>query len=185
MNLLLVIKGIIWQRLLVKLGDIVKKIRDISEEERDILLNNRLRSVMPLGTLFYIMGILLPFFVCMLITLDFTYLYLLIVGLIILLFIIVIYPLIYYNHLQTAKIKCFESVILSCKMSEIYYYKVEIEGIDGEFLNYRYPVSKKVKQGCEVVVVMILGKDKVSRYLLIDKEKKKLLSSKRTRFDLV
>lgn len=157
----------------------------ISESEREILLNTRLCSAMPLGTLFYIMGVLLPFFVCMLITWDFKFLYLFVIGLIILAFIIIVYPLMYCNHLQTAKIECFDSIILSCKESDIYYYRVEIEGLDGNFINYRYPVFKRVKKGTEVIVVMILGKNNERRYLLIDKEKGKLLSSKKTRFDLV
>lgn len=163
----------------------MKKIRKINDTERDILLNNRLRSKLPLGTLFYIMGLLLPFFVCMLITLDFTYLYLFIVGLIILLFITVLYPLIYYNHLQTGKIECFNSIVLSCKKRDIYFYRVEIEGLDGEFIDYGYPVLNNIKVGEEVVVVMIAGRDNTRSYLLIDKKNKKLLSSKRTRFDLV
>lgn len=157
----------------------------ISESEREILLNSRLRSSMPLGTLFYIMGILLPFFVCMLITWDFKFLYLFIIGLIILAFIKVVYPLMYYNHIQTAKIECFESIVLSCKPGEVYYYRVEIEGLDDDFINYRYPVFKRIKKGTEVVVVMILGKNNERRYLLIDKEKGEFLSSKRTRFDLM
>lgn len=163
----------------------MKKVRKINDTERDILLNNRLRSKLPLGTLFYIMGLLLPFFVCMLITLDFTYLYLFIVGLIILLFITVLYPLIYYNHLQTGKIECFNSIVLSCKKRDIYFYRVEIEGLDGEFIDYGYPVLNNIKVGEEVVVVMIAGRDNTRSYLLIDKKNKKLLSSKRTRFDLV
>lgn len=163
----------------------MKKIRKITDNERDILLNNRLRSKLPLGTLFYIMGLLLPFFVCMLITFDFTYLYLFIVGMIILLFITVLYPLIYYNHLQTGKIECFNSIILSCKRCDIYYYRVEIEGLDGEFIDYGYPVLNNIKAGEEIVVVMIAGRDNTRSYLLIDKKNKKLLSSKRTRFDLV
>lgn len=179
------IKGIIWKRWLAKLGDIMKKVRKISDTEREILLNNRLRSRMPLGTLFYIMGILLPFFVCMLITWDFKYLYMFIVGLIILIFIMVLYPLMYYNHLQSGKIECFESVILSCKKGNIYFNLVEIEGVDDQFLNYRYPVSNNIKIGTEVIVVMLLGKNKLSKYLLIDKKTGKFLSSKRTRFDLV
>ena len=163
----------------------MKKVRMISESEREILLNSRLRSSMPLGTLFYIMGILLPFFVCMLITWDFKFLYLFIIGLIILAFIKVVYPLMYYNHIQTAKIECFESIVLSCKPGEVYYYRVEIEGLDDDFINYRYPVFKRIKKGTEVVVVMILGKNNERRYLLIDKEKGEFLSSKRTRFDLM
>lgn len=163
----------------------MKKIRKITDEERDILLKGKLKSRLPLGILFYIMGILLPFFTCMLITLDFTYLYMFIIGLIILLFIMVLYPLIYYNHLQTAKLSCFDSTILSCKASDIYYFLVEIEGFDDKFLDVRFPVSKKVKKGMEVTVVMLLGKNKPRKYLLIDKEKGILLSSKRTRFDIV
>lgn len=163
----------------------MKKIRKITDNERDILLNNRLRSKMPLGTLFYIMGILLPFFVCMLITWDFTYLYLFIVGLIILLTITVLYPMIYYNHLQTGKIECFESVILSCKKGDVYFNLVEIEGIDDNYLNFRYPVYKHLKVGTIVTVIMIMGKDRVSKYLLIEKDSNKFLSSKKTRFDLV
>lgn len=163
----------------------MKKIRKIDELERDILLNNRLKSRLSLGVLFYIMGILLPFFTCMLITWDFTYLYMFLAGLILLLFVVIVYPMIYYHHLQTASIECFESVVLSCKRSDIYYFKVEIEGLDGTFLDVRYPVLKRVKKGSEVVVVMILGKSKPNYYLLIDKEKGTLLSSKRTRFDLV
>lgn len=163
----------------------MKKVRYINDMERDVLLKERLRSRLPLGTLFYIMGILLPFFTCMIITMDFTYLYMFLAGLIVLLFILVIYPLIYYNHLQTAKIECFESVTLSCKKSDIYYFKTEIEGLDGDFLDVRFPILKKVKPGTVVVVVMILGRNKSRHYLLIDKEKNKLLSSKRTRFDLV
>ena len=163
----------------------MKKVRKISDLEREILLNSRLRSRMPLGTLFYIMGIFLPFFVCMIITWNFTFLYLFVIGLIFLAFIMVIYPLMYYNHIQTAKIECFDSIILSCKPSEVYYYRVEIEGVNGDFINYQYPVFKRIKKGTEIVVVMILGKDKERKYLLLDKESSKLLSSKRTRFDLI
>ena len=163
----------------------MKKIRKISDSEREILLNSHLRSSMPLGTLFYIMGILLPFFVCMIITWNFTFLYLFIVGLIILAFIMIVYPLMYYNHLQTAKIECFESIVLSCKPGDVYYFRVEIEGLNGDFINYRYPVFKRIKKGTEVIVVMLLGKNKERRYLLIDKEKGKFLSSKKTRFDLI
>ena len=163
----------------------MKKIRKISDSEREILLNSRIRSSMSLGTLFYIMGILLPFFVCMIITWNFTFLYLFIVGLIILAFIMVVYPLMYYNHIQTAKIECFESVILSCKPSEIYYYRVEIEGLNDDFISYRYPVFNRIKKGTEILVIMVFGRDKECKYLLIDKEKGKFLSSKRTRFDLI
>ena len=163
----------------------MKKIREITDSEREILLNNRLRSVLSLPILFYIMGILLPFFTCMLITWDFTYLYIFVAGLILLIFVMVVYPLMYYNHLQTAKIMCYESIVLSCKKSDIYHYLVEIENYDGEFLLNKYPVFKRVKTGTEIVVVMILGKNKPRRFLLIDKEKNKFLSSKRTRFDLV
>lgn len=140
---------------------------------------------MPLGTLFYIMGILLPFLVCMLITWNFMFLYLFVAGLIILLLVIVVYPLMYYNHLQTTKIECFESVVLSCKPTDVYYYRVEIEDFNGDFINYRYPVFNRVKKGTEVVVVMVLGKNRKRKYLLIDKEKGKFLSSKKTRFDLI
>lgn len=163
----------------------MKSIRNITKEERDILLKSRLRSVMPLGTLFYIMGILLPLLVCMLITGDFKYIYVLFIGIIILLFIVVIYPLIYYNHVQTGEVECFDSVILSCKKSEIYYYKVEIEGLDNKYSTTKYPVWKKANIGDEVVVVMMFGRLRQQRYLLIDKKKKCLLSSKRTRFDLI
>lgn len=178
-------KGIIWKKWLVKLGDSVKNIRQISDNEREILLKSRLRGALSLGIMFYAMGVLLPFFVCMLITWDFTYLYLFISGLIILLFITVLYPLIYYNHIQTGKIECFDSVVLSCKKGDIYFCLVEIEGFDGNFISHYYPVSKSVKTGTEVSVIMLFGKNKVSKYLLIDKDKKEFLSSKRTRFDLV
>lgn len=163
----------------------MKKIRKITDYEREIILNNRLRSKMPLGTLFYIMGVLMPFLLCMIITWDFTYLYLFVLGLIILLFVMVLYPLIYYNHLQTANLECFESNVLSCKKRDIYFYRVEIEDLNNDFIDYRFPVYKRVKVGTEVVVVMVLGRDKIRRYLLIDKEKNKLLSSKKTRFDLI
>ena len=162
----------------------MKKIRKISEEEREILIKERIRSKMPLGTLFYIMGILLPFFVCMLITGDFKYLHVFLIGFIILLFVTVIYPLIYYNHLQTGDLECFESIVLSCRKGDIYYYKVEIEGIDGDYLPIKYPVLKKCKIGSTIVVIMVAGKN-AHRFLLIDKEKKCLLSSRRTRFDLI
>ena len=93
--------------------------------------------------------------------------------------------MIYYNHLQTGKIECFNSIVLSCKKRDIYFYRVEIEGLDGEFIDYGYPVLNNIKVGEEVVVVMIAGRDNMRSYLLIDKKNKKLLSSKRTRFDLV
>ena len=163
----------------------MKEIRDISDNEREILLKGRLRSWLSLPILFYIMGILLPFFTCMVITLDFTYLYMFVAGIILLLFIVVLYPLMYYNHLQTAKIKCFESVVLSCKKSDIYYYRVEIENFDGEFLNITYPIYKRVKVGTEIVVVMVLGKKQPRKFILIEKERGKLLSCKKTRYDLI
>ena len=163
----------------------MKKIRKINDNERDILLKGHLRGPFPLLEMFYVFGILLPFLTCMIITGDFAYLYIFMIGLIILVFVVVIYPLIYHNYLQTGSITCFESKVLSCEPSDLYYYDVMIEGLDNNFLDVKYPVYKKIKKDTEVVVVMLYGKRKTGSYLLIDTKKNVLLSSKKTRYDLV
>ena len=51
----------------------MKKMRKITKEEREILLNMQLRSKLNLLVLFYIFGLILPLITCMVITLDFRY----------------------------------------------------------------------------------------------------------------
>ena len=53
----------------------MKKTRKINKEEREILMNMRLRSRMSLLVLFYIFGLILPLITCMVITMNFHYFY--------------------------------------------------------------------------------------------------------------
>lgn len=62
---------------------------------------------------------------------------------------------------------------------------VKLNGLDNVFIDYRYPVNTEVKNGTEVIVVMVEGKKKYKDYILLDKETKKVLSDYRTRFDLI
>ena len=159
--------------------------RLISEKERESLLNTKIKSFWSLGRLFYIMSLLLPFLVCMIITGYYAYFYIFIVLLLILLFVMFVYQPMYENHIKTNEIYCFDSKILSCKESDFYYYLVEIEGFDGNFIEYKFPIEKKAKKEQEITVVMVMGENKFNKYYLIDKKTNKLLTSKRTRYDLL
>lgn len=163
----------------------MKEKRMISQEERDTLINTKVKSFWSLGRLFYIMALLLPFLICMIITRYYTYLYVFMVLLLILMFSMFIYPAIFSRHLKLNEIYCFESKVLSCRMSDFYYYLVEIEGLDGNYLEYKFPVSKKLKKEQELIVVMVMGDRRIDKYYLLDKKTNKLLTSKRTRFDLI
>ena len=159
--------------------------RLINENEREIILNTKIKSFWSLGRLFYIMGLLLPFLVCMIITKYYAYFYVFMVLLLILLFMIFVYLPLYNHHIKLNDIYCFDSKILSCRESDIYYYLVEIEGLDGNFIEYKFPVLKKLKKEQDVIVVMAMGEKRLDKYYLIDKKTNKLLTSKRTRYDLV
>ena len=49
--------------------------RLVTEREKEKILNGKIKSFWSLGRLFYIMALLLPFFVCMIITRYFAYFY--------------------------------------------------------------------------------------------------------------
>ena len=163
----------------------MKKKRLINEEEKEILMNAKIKSDWSLGRLFYIMGLLLPFLVCMIITQYYAYLYIFIVLLLLYLFWVIIYRILFKRYIKINNIYAYESKVLSCRGHDFYYYQVEIEDMKGDFLDYRFPVSKKVTKKQELVVVMVMGEKKYSNYYLLDKETKEVLSSKRSRFDLI
>lgn len=163
----------------------MKEYREISELERNVLIKGRLRGPLPIGTLFYIMGLLLPFFTCMVITGDFTYLYLLIVGIIILIIWALIYPKWYYNRFKKSSFMCFESSVVSCKKGFLYYHLAKIYDLSGKVIKCSLPLYKHMKAGSEVIVVMTFGQKFPCKYLLIDKKTGKLLSCRKTYFDLV
>lgn len=162
----------------------MKEIRKITNEERLIILDSNMRSKVPLGLMFYL-AILFAMFICMLFIRDFTLLYIFIIGIVVLIVLLIIFPMIYFNYIETGDIEVFESEIVSSKRSDIYYNKVEINGLDNEFIDCKYPTIEHVKVGTKVVVVMLFGRNRERRYILINKEKKELLSSRKTRFDLI
>lgn len=157
----------------------------VSNEMKEKILKTKIKSDWSLGRLFYIMGLLLPFLVCMIITGYFTYLYIFIVLLLIFLFWVIIYPMIFERFVRNNDFAYFESVVLSSREEDIYYYTVEIEGLDGNFIEYSFPVSKKMKKGSKVMVVMLMGERRYSKYYLLDKKSLEVLTSKRTKFDLI
>lgn len=163
----------------------MKKKRMISEEEKVVLMNTKIKSDWSLGRLFYVLGLLLPFLICMIITKYYAYLYIFVVLLLLFLFAIIIYPILFKRYIKNNNIYAYESNVLSCRSHDFYYYQVEITDMKGDFLDYRFPVSKKVKKEQELIVVMVMGEKKYSKYYLLDKETKKVLSSKRSRFDLI
>ena len=163
----------------------MKKSRKITKEEREILLHMQLRSKLSLLVLFYIFGLVLPFLTCMIITLNFKFFYLFIVALFLLFVIVYLIPKFEKNNYEKGDIRCFESIVVSSKAHDIYYYVCEINGQDGVFIDYRYPVNTKLPKNKEVIVVMIEGPKKYKDYILLDKETKKVLSDYRTRFDII
>lgn len=163
----------------------MKRTRKITKEEREILLNMQLRSKLSLLVLFYIFGLILPIIVCMILTFDFSYFYVLIILLFLLYIIMVLIPKLERNNYLDSDIKCFDSIVVSCRPHDLYYYVCEINGLDDVFIDYRYPVNTKLKKECEVIVIMTEGKDKYKDYILLDKKTKKVLSDYRTRFDLI
>jgi len=163
----------------------MKKTRKINKEEREILMNMRLRSRFSLLVLFYIFGLILPLTTCMIITWNFHYFYYIIILLFILFTIVYLIPKLEKNNYLSDDIRCFESKVVSSKAHDIYYYVCEINGLDDVFIDYKYPVNTKIKKGCEVIVVMTNGKEKYKDYIILDKETKKVLSDYRTRFDLI
>lgn len=163
----------------------MKKTRKINKEERDILMNMRLRSRLSLLVLFYIFGLILPLSTCMIITLNFHYFYYIIILLILLFIIVYLIPKLERNNYLSDDLRCFESVVLKSSIHDIYYYVCEIDGLDNVFIDYRYPVNTKIKKGTEVIVIMTSGKDKYKDYIILDKSTKKVLSDYRTRFDLI
>ena len=163
----------------------MKRARKITKEEREVLLNMQLRSKFSLLVLFYIFGLILPLLVCMIITMNFHYFYFLIVLGFLLFVIMYLIPKLEKNNYLSDDIKCFESTVVSSKESDVYYYVCEINGLDNVFIDYKYPVNTKLKKGCEVVVIMVQGKEKYKDYILLEKNTKKVLSDYRTRFDLI
>lgn len=163
----------------------MKEKRIISEEEKEILLNAKIKSDWSLGRLFYIMALLLPFLVCMIITEYYAYLYIFIVLLVLYLFVAIVYPMLFKRYIKKNDIYAYESNILSCRSHDFYYYLVEIEDLKGDFLDYRFPISKRIKKEQELIVIMVMGEKKYSKYYLLDKETKEVLTSKRSRFDLI
>ena len=163
----------------------MKRARKITKEEREILLNMQLRSKLSLLILFYIFGLLLPILTAMIFTWNFNYFYFLIILGFLLFIIMYLIPKLEKNNYLSDDIKCFESEILSSKVHDIYYYVCEINGLDNNFIDYKYPVNTKLKKGTEVIVIMTLGKDKYKDYIILDKNTKKVLSDYRTRFDLI
>lgn len=160
------------------------KTRKITKEEREILMNMQLRSKLSLLVLFYIFGIVLPLLVCMIITFNFSYFYLLIIALFMLYMIMYLIPKLEKNS-YLGDIRCFNSVVLNTFCHDIYYYVTEINGLDGNFIDYRYPVNQKLKKDTEVIVIMVEGEKKYKDYIILDKKTKKVLSDYRTRFDLI
>lgn len=163
----------------------MKKTRKITKEEREILCNMQLRSRLSLLVLFYIFGLILPLLTCMIITWDFRYFYFLIILFFLLFVIVYLIPKLEKNNYLSGDIRCFDSVVVSSRSHDIYYYVCEINGLDDVFIDYLYPVNTKLKNGTEVIVVMPEGKKKYKDYILLDKETKKVLSDYRTRFDLI
>ena len=163
----------------------MKKMRKITKEEREILLSMQLRSKLSLLVLFYIFGLILPLITCMIVTADFRYFYFLIILFFLLYVIMYLIPKLEKNNYLSNDIKCFESIVVSCKSHELYYYVCEINGRDDVFIDYRSPVNTKLKKETEVIVIMPEGESKYKDYILIDKNTKKVLSDYRTRFDLI
>ena len=163
----------------------MKRARKITKEEREILLNMQLRSKLSLLILFYIFGLLLPILTAMIFTWNFNYFYFLIILGFLLFIIMYLIPKLEKNNYLSDDIKCFDSEVLSSKVHDIYYYVCEINGLDNNFIDYKYPVNTKLKKGTEVIVIMTLGKDKYKDYIILDKNTKKVLSDYRTRFDLI
>ena len=163
----------------------MKRTRKINKEEREILMNMQLRSKLSLLVLFYIFGLVLPLFTCMVITLNFTYFYFIIILLFLLYVIMYLIPSLEKNNYLSGDIKCFESIVVSSRAHDVYYYVCEINGLDDVFIDYNYPVNTKLKKNTEVIVIMPEGKDKYKDYIILDKETKKVLSDYRTRFDLI
>ena len=163
----------------------MKRTRKVTKEERDILMNMRLRSRFSLLVLFYIFGLILPLITCMIITFNFHYFYYILILLLILFIIVYVIPKLERNNFLSDDLKCFESVVVNSKVHDIYYFVCEINGLDDVFIDYKYPVNTKIKKGREVIVVMTSGKNKYKDYILIDKETKKVLSDYRTRYDLI
>lgn len=163
----------------------MKEKRKISEEEKEILMNTKIKSDWSLGRLFYIMALLLPFLVCMIITNDYAYLYVFVILLAIYLFFVIVYPLLFKRYIKKNDIYAYESNVLSCRNHDFYYYLVEIKDLKGEFLDYRFPISQKINKERQLIVIMVMGEKKYSRYYLLDKETNKVLTSKRSRFDLI
>ena len=163
----------------------MKKTRKITKEEREILMNMQLRSKLSLLVLFYIFGLILPLLTCMVITLNFEYFYFLIILFFLLYVIMFLIPKLEKNNYLSGDIKCFDSIVVSSKVHDIYYYVCEINGLDDVFIDYRYPVNTKLKKNTEVIVIMVEGRKKYKDYIILDKETKKVLSDYRTRFDLI
>ncbi len=163
----------------------MKKMRKITKEEREILMNMQLRSKLSLLVLFYIFGLILPLLTCMIITFNFRFFYLLIISFFLLFIIIYLIPKLEKNNYLKNDIKCFESVVVSCKPHDLYYFVCELNGLDDVFIDHRYPINTKLKKNTEVIVVMVEGPHKYKDYILLDKKTKKVLSDYRTRFDLI
>lgn len=163
----------------------MKKTRKITKEEREILMNMQPRSKLSLLVLFYIFGLILPLITCMIITWDFRYFYFLIILFFLLYVIMYLIPKLEKNNYLSGDIKCFESIVVSSRAHDVYYYVCEINGLDDVFIDYNYPVNTKLKKNTEVIVIMVEGKSKYKDYIIIDKETKKVLSDYRTRFDLI
>ena len=163
----------------------MKKTRKINKEEREILINMRLRSRISLLVLFYIFGLILPLITCMVITMNFHYFYYIIILLFLLFVIVYVIPKLERNNYLSDDLRCFESIVVSSAIHDIYYYTCEINGLDDVFIDYKYPVNTKLKKGTEIIVIMTSGKDKYKDYIILDKETKKVLSDYRTRFDLI
>ena len=158
----------------------MNKVREINNYEKEIILKHPLQSFLSFKTIIYVVCVLLPFLVLFFLTMDIIYLILLLMGLIILVVYLLINVSLFTHNILSKKVNCYESKILSCKKSPYYYYLIEINDSKGNYIPFKYAVSKRLKEGDIVNVIMINGKSKYCRYIILDKDRK-ILSSKRTR----
>lgn len=159
--------------------------REITNFEKKLIIDTYRKNIFSFNNILFILVLIVPIIVLLILSYNYIYLSILIILLLILIYQILIKPYIIINKVLKNNIKCFDSKVINCKKNNWYYYLVEINDKNNEFIPYKYCVSKKINTNNPVVVVMINGKNNKKKYILIDKNNNKVLTNNKTRYDII
>lgn len=149
----------------------------LSDKEKKRILECDIRNPYPLYILVYASSVVIPYFICMIVTGNYKFWYLNILFVFILLVMIYFPKVLKWFYLR-GDVECFYSKIVKCNKGSFYLYYAYIDDID-----YKFPVSGNFRKGKDVKVC-VLRKNKYRTYILLDKNTGNILSTRRTWLDV-